>query len=129
RIQSSSLISLVTHNRHCTCFVWNAVHRSGEYDVSMSIDNDIVTRKLFTVEEFQRISEDIDIFPPDSRFELIHGEIIEMPNPTRRHSGRINKLTRVFTSRLGESVIVCIQNGMFVNELSEPKPDVAICKP
>ena len=96
--------------------------------MSMSADTEIVSKKLFTVEEFQRIC-DIDLFPPDSRFELIRGEIIEMPNPTRRHSGRVNKLNRVFTSRLGESAIVCIQNGMFVNEMSEPKPDVVICKP
>jgi len=99
--------------------------------VSMSIetDTDLVTRKLFTVEEFQRISDIEDIFPPDSRFELIRGEIIEMPNPTRRHSGRVNKLNRVFTSKLGESAIVCIQNGMFVDRMSEPKPDVVIAKP
>src|SRR5438876_6555513 len=81
------------------------VHRQGEYNLSMSTetDTDIVSKKLFTVEEFQRIS-DVGIFPPDSRFELIRGEIIEMPKPTRRHSGRVNKLTRVFTSKLGESV-------------------------
>jgi Uma2 family endonuclease len=94
----------------------------------MSTDTEIVSRKLFTVEEFQRIC-DRGIFPPDSRFELIRGEIIEMPNPTRRHSGRVNKLTRVFTSKLGEAVIVCIQNPMFVDEMSEPRPDVVICKP
>jgi Uma2 family endonuclease len=95
--------------------------------VSMSADTDI-TKKLFTVAEFQQIC-DAGIFHPDSRYELIHGEIIEMPRPTYRHSGRVNKLNRVFTSRLGESVIVCIQNGMFVNEMSEPRPDVVICKP
>jgi Uma2 family endonuclease len=94
----------------------------------MSVDADIITKKLFTVEEFQRIC-DAEIFPPDSRHELIRGEIIEMPTPTRRHSGRVNKLNRVFTSKLGETVIVCIQNGMFVDVMSEPKPDVVICKP
>jgi Uma2 family endonuclease len=44
----------------------------------MSADTEIISRKLFSVEEFQRIS-DAGIFPPDSRFELIRGEIIEMP--------------------------------------------------
>jgi Uma2 family endonuclease len=95
--------------------------------MTMSTEIDL-NRKLFTVEEFQRI-EDAGIFHPDSRHELIRGEIIAMPNPSRRHSGRVNKLNRVFTSKLGESVIVCIQNGMFVNDMSEPKPDVVICKP
>jgi Uma2 family endonuclease len=94
----------------------------------MSTDTKIISRKLFSVEEFQRIS-DAGIFPPDSRFELIRGEIIEMPIPTRLHSGRVNKLTRVFTSKLGESAIVCIQNPMFVDKMSEPRPDVVICKP
>ena len=32
-------------------------------------------------------------------------------------------------SRLGESEIVCIQNGMFADTRSEPKPDVVIAKP
>ena len=94
----------------------------------MSTDTEIISRKLFSVEEFQRISE-AGIFPPDSRFELIRGEIIEMPNPTRLHSGRVNKLTRVFTMKLGESAIVCIQNPMFIDKMSEPRPDVVICKP
>ena len=94
----------------------------------MSTDTEIISRKLFSVEEFQRISE-AGIFPPDSRFELIRGEIIEMPNPTRLHSGRVNKLNRVFTSKLGESAIVCIQNPMFIDKMSEPRPDVVICKP
>jgi Uma2 family endonuclease len=94
----------------------------------MSNDTEIISRKLFSVEEFQRIS-DAGIFPPDSHFELIRGEIIEMPIPTRIHSGRVNKLTRVFTLKLGESAIVCIQNPMFVDKMSEPRPDVVICKP
>jgi Uma2 family endonuclease len=93
----------------------------------MSSDVEI-TRKLFTVREFQQIC-DAGVFHPDSRYELIRGEIIEMPRPTRHHMGRVNKLNRVFTSKLGESVIVSIQNGMFVNEMSEPRPDVVICKP
>jgi Uma2 family endonuclease len=96
--------------------------------LKMSTDTEIISRKLFSVEEFQRIS-DAGIFPPDSRFELIRGEIIEMPNPTRLHSGRVNKLNRVFTFRLGESAIVCIQNPMFIDKMSEPRPDVVICKP
>jgi len=94
----------------------------------MSTDTEIISRKLFSVEEFQRIS-DAGIFPPDSRFELIRGEIIEMPIPTRLHSGRVNKLNRVFTAKLGESAIVCVQNPMFIDKMSEPRPDVVICKP
>jgi len=107
---------------------WRDVLKPGAYDLNMSADTEIISRKLFSVQEFQRIS-DAGIFPPDSRFELIRGEIFEMPVPTRIHSGRVNKLTRVFTSKLGESAIVCIQNPMFIDKMSEPRPDVVICKP
>jgi len=93
----------------------------------MSAETDL-TKKLFTVQEFERIC-DAGIFSPDSRFELIRGEIVEMPKPSRRHAGRVNKLNRVFTSRLGESAIVCVQNEMFLDEMSEPRPDFLICKP
>jgi len=106
---------------------WRDVLKPGAYDLNMSADTEIISRKLFSVQEFQRIS-DAGIFPPDSRFELIRGEIFEMPVPTRIHSGRVNKLTRVFTSKLGESAIVCIQNPMFIDQMSEPRPDVVICK-
>jgi Uma2 family endonuclease len=61
----------------------------------MSAETDL-TKKLFTVQEFERIC-DAGIFSPDSRFELIRGEIVEMPKPSRRHAGRVNKLNRVFT--------------------------------
>jgi Uma2 family endonuclease len=87
-----------------------------------------VTKKLFTIDEFQRI-EDAGIFPPDSRFELIRGEIIEMPEPTGRHIGRVNKLNRLFTSTLGETVIVSVQNAVRIRPRSRPRPDVALLKP
>src|SRR5207244_12723860 len=63
------------------------------------------------------------------RFELIRGEIIQMPHATGLHSGRVNKLTRLFTSRLGESVIVSVQNPVIIDDYSAPKPDVALLKP
>ena len=55
-----------------------------------------------------------------------------MAEPTGRHSGRINKLNRLFTSRLGESVIVSIQNPIHIRagkRMSKPKPDVSLLKP
>ncbi len=88
-------------------------------------------KKLFTIEEFMQI-EAAGVFPPDSRFELIRGEIIEMPWHSWVHMGRVNKLNRVFTSRLGESVVVSVQNEVHIPDLkpmSRPKPDVALLKP
>lgn len=52
-----------------------------------------------------------------------------MPHAGTRHPGRVNRLNRLFMSRLGESVIVSIQNPTFVDQFSEPKPDVMLLKP
>ena len=100
--------------------------RQREYHLSMSTET--ITKKLFTRDEFQRIL-DAGIFPPDQRFELIRGEIIEMPSPGGRHVGRVNRLTRLFVTRFGESAVVSVQNAMCVDDFSEPKPDISVCKP
>ena len=97
----------------------------------LGMSTDIATRKLFTIQEFQQVL-DAGIFPPDTYFELIRGEIIQMPRKTREHAGRVNKLTRLFTSTLGETVIVSVQNEMIIANLmpmSRPQPDVAILMP
>ena len=44
----------------------------------MIMPAETISRKLFTVDEYHRMS-DIGIFPEDKRFELIRGEIYEMP--------------------------------------------------
>src|SRR5688572_24342548 len=87
-----------------------------------------ISRKLFTVEEYRRMS-DIGIFPEDKRFELIRGEIFEMPSAKPPHSGRIIRLTHLFTSRLGDLVRVSVQNPSSVDQYSEPVPDVSLLKP
>ena len=92
-----------------------------------------VTRKLFTVDEYHRMS-DIGLFPEDKRFELIRGEIFEMPSARPPHSGRVNRLNhlfmnRLFMNRLGDSVIVSVQNPSILDEYSEPVPDVSLLKP
>src|ERR1041385_1059559 len=89
------------------------------------------TKKLFTIEEFERM-EGAGIFPPDTRFELIRGEIIQMPVPSPRHSGRVNKLNDLFTSTLGKRVIVAVQNPVYIprpsDRMSRPQPDIALLK-
>jgi Uma2 family endonuclease len=94
----------------------------------MSTDTEVVTKKLFTTDEYHRMSE-LGILRDDRRFELIRGEIIEMPRPGPPHSGRVNRLNRLFTSRLGDAVVVAIQNPVWLDEFSEPLPDVALLKP
>ena len=63
---------------------------------------------------------------------MIRGEIIEMSEPTTPHIGRVNKLNDLFTSTLGKTVIVSVQNAIFIprpsKRMSRPRPDVALLK-
>jgi Uma2 family endonuclease len=87
-----------------------------------------IHKKLFTVDEFHRMG-DVGILPENTRFELIRGEVIEMPTAQPPRAGRVNRLIRVFTSRLGESAIVGVQNPFPIDRYSEALPDVAVLKP
>jgi Uma2 family endonuclease len=87
-----------------------------------------VVKKLFTVDEYHRMG-DAGILPEDKRFELIRGEIIEMPQALPPHSGRVNRLTSLFTSRLGSSIVLSVQNPSSIDDMSEPVPDVTLLKP
>jgi Uma2 family endonuclease len=86
-----------------------------------------VVKKLFTVEEYHRLG-DIGMLPNDKRYELIRGEIIEMPPPKPPHSGRVNRLNYLFMTRLGHEVLVAVQNPSDLDEMSEPVPDVLLLK-
>jgi Uma2 family endonuclease len=102
------------------------VRQYREYPLTMSTES--VIKKLFTVDEYHRMW-DAGILPEENRFELIRGEIIEMPNPKPPHSGRVNRLTHLFTSRLRDSIVLSVQNPSSFDEMSEPVPDVSLLKP
>jgi Uma2 family endonuclease len=65
-----------------------------------AMPTETITKKLFTVDEFHRIWES-GVFPENGRYELVRGEILEMPLPQSPHSSRVKRLIRVFTSKLG----------------------------
>jgi Uma2 family endonuclease len=87
-----------------------------------------VSKKLFTAEEFHRMSE-LGILPDDKRFELIRGEIIEMPRPLPPHSGRVIRLTHLLAAKVGDRALLSIQNPSSIDEMSEPQPDLSLLKP
>jgi Uma2 family endonuclease len=86
------------------------------------------TKKLFTVEEYYRMAE-VGILKPDDRVELIDGEIFEMSLIGDRHAGCVNRATHLFTSRLGNRVVVSVQNPLQLSKFTEPEPDIVVLKP
>jgi Uma2 family endonuclease len=89
----------------------------------------ILQRRRFTVDEYQRMGE-TGILADDERLELIAGRIVVREPIGARHAGTIDRLTRLWTSRLGERAIVRIQNPVrFAKEDSELQPDVMLLRP
>src|SRR5207244_13065867 len=68
--------------------------------------------------------------PEESRFGLRAGGTV-VPGPMgSRHAGTVNRLNRLWTSRLGERAVVQIQNPIELpTEDSEPQPDVTLLRP
>src|SRR5438105_885494 len=86
------------------------------------------TRRLFSIEEYEQMV-DAGVLGENERVELIDGEILEMAPIGPPHSGTVNRLTRLFTSRFGERVVVAVQNPVRLPPRSEPQPDVVLLRP
>ncbi len=63
----------------------------------------------FTVDEYYRMAE-AGILGEDDRVELIEGEIVQMPPIGPLHADEVDYLARLFFRRLGDDVLVRIQN-------------------
>ena len=85
-------------------------------------------RRKFTVEQFHKMAES-GILNEDDRVELILGEIIEMAAIGIKHAACRRRLNSFLHQKLGNKVIISIQNSVVLNEFSELQPDVALLKP
>ena len=82
-----------------------------------------VLKRLFTVKEYYLMYES-GVFAHGERVELIRGEIIKMAAIGRRHSACIIRTTDVLTGKLGNQVLVSVQNPLTLDNTSEPEPDL-----
>jgi Uma2 family endonuclease len=87
-----------------------------------------LTRKLIDTVAYHRMGE-VGILTEHDRVELIHGEIIEMSPIGSLHASVLNRISNFLNQNLGKRAIISIQNPIYISDLSEPQPDVAILKP
>ncbi len=87
-----------------------------------------ISHHLLSVHDYHRMAE-AGIFTEDQHIELINGEIFDMPPIGSFHAGLVTRLSRLLINKLGEQAIVTVQNPIYLSELSEPQPDIAILKP
>lgn len=85
-------------------------------------------KRLFTVDEYYRMAE-AGILGKDDRVELIAGEIVKMSPIGSPHASCVKRLNRLFSVRLGDRVILSVQDPVRLSERTEPQPDIALLIP
>jgi Uma2 family endonuclease len=86
------------------------------------------TKHLTNLDEWRRLGE-ANIFPPESRLELINGEILEMAPIGFNHAGHVIRLLNFFAPLVGNNALVNAQNPLQLGDLSESEPDFMLLKP
>jgi Uma2 family endonuclease len=86
------------------------------------------SRRLFSVAEYHRLGE-AGVLTEDDRAELIEGEIIEMTPIGSLHAACVDRLTALFVPLVGRRAIVRVQNPVFLDDRSEPEPDLSLLRP
>jgi Uma2 family endonuclease len=86
------------------------------------------TRHKITVDEYERLGE-AGVLHPDSRIELIDGDLIDMPPIGTPHASVSIRLTRLFITRAGHTAIVSAAHPMRLPPWSMPQPDFMLLKP
>ncbi len=93
----------------------------------MAIQAVQVQRKLFTVEEYEKMIR-TGVLHEDDRLELIEGEIIEMSPIGSAHLAHVNRLNHLLVQRAGALAQVSVQNPIHLPR-SEPQPDIVLLRP
>ena len=86
----------------------------------------LLTHK-FTVEQYHQLGEKF-VLPPESRVELINGDILDMSPIGVRHGMTVKRLNAFFAVQLFQQAIVSVQDPIQLNNYSEPQPDLALLK-
>ncbi|MCL2928307.1 MAG: Uma2 family endonuclease [Trichodesmium sp. MAG_R01] len=85
-------------------------------------------KRRFNLKEYNKMPQ-VGILKEDERVELIRGEILKMSPVGRLHAACVNRLTRLFSQRLGDRALVSVQNPVELDNYSEPEPDVVLLEP
>jgi Uma2 family endonuclease len=87
-----------------------------------------LTLRRFTIDEYHHMGR-VGILDEDDRVELADGQIVEMSPIGPEHAGCVAALTGLLSRRVGDQIIVWVQNPVDLDERSELQPDVALLAP
>ncbi|MBM4257206.1 MAG: Uma2 family endonuclease [Deltaproteobacteria bacterium] len=94
----------------------------------LNTTTDVLQRHRFTVAEYHRMAE-TGMFAPEARVELIEGEIIDMPPIGSPHAGTVDYIADAASVACRGQAMVRVQNPVFLDQHSQPQPDIALLRP
>ena len=86
-----------------------------------------VTRRRFTADEYQEMGR-AGILREGDRVELIDGEVLAMSPIGAPHIGTLNRITKLFFQRAGDTATVQVGGAIRLDSYSEPQPDLVLLK-
>jgi Uma2 family endonuclease len=83
---------------------------------------------LLNVEQYDQMIEQ-GILTENDKVELIRGELISMSPVGIKHIAFVNRLNRILYQKLGNQVLISVQNPVTLDNQSNPEPDLVLLKP
>ena len=83
--------------------------------------------RQITVEEYDLMIQ-TGVFDENDQVELLNGAIVEKMPKGPKHSAATDRVTRVFYRNFEENVVIRNQNPIWLDEFSEPEPDIVLAK-
>lgn len=84
--------------------------------------------RLITTADYHRMAE-VGILIEDEQVELLAGQIIQKMPKGPAHSALCKRIEKLLEHRLGEQVLVRLQDPIQLDAYSEPEPDIAVVHP
>lgn len=85
------------------------------------------TRHRLSADDFLRMAHS-GILDEDDRVELIEGDLIDMAPIGTEHAGLVYWLSQRLTLMIGDGAIVGAQNPLYLDEHSQPQPDLLVLR-
>jgi Uma2 family endonuclease len=90
--------------------------------------NPAIAARQISVQDYHQMAES-GILRPDERVELLAGQIIKMAAKGTAHRAAVSRINHLLESRLGDRVLICLQDPIQLDDYSEPEPDIAVVCP
>jgi Uma2 family endonuclease len=84
--------------------------------------------RQITVKEYDAMIES-GVFDEDDQVELLNGAIVEKMPKGKKHSAATDRVAKFFDRNFNEFIFVRNQNPIWLNEFSEPEPDIVLAMP